>query len=193
MVKRLLLSLAAVLSLALCGCGPTSAEAGQAIVQPSAYIVAVDVSKSAKEIEEELFKTAVDHMEGMPRGTRLLVYRFDSVAQEIYDDQTIVDAEFAGRMLAPEMKNRTSNTSGTNLARLFDRIDRRLPEFAGLVSVSVFTDCGTEEMTREDDARVRELTKKWAQAGNVELVFHGVSSGHREKLRSIVEMPIQIK
>ena len=167
--------------------------AAQQIAEPTVYVVAIDVSESAKDVHESLFNRMVSHMEEMPRGARMIVFRFDSVAQEVYDGDAILDAQLAGEMMEPEMRNRRSNTSGTNLARLFDRIDGRISGLRDYVRIDVFTDCGTEEMTTGDDDRVRDLTSRWGTAGNIDLVFQGVSTGHREKVRSIIQMPVEIR
>lgn len=186
----------ALAALALCvGCqkvdgGEVSMRA-QAISAPPTYVVALDTSTSAKEIHEELYNRAVRHMEEMPRDSRLLVFRFDSAAAEVYDGEAIVDGAEAGMTLKPEL-TWSSKTSGTNLARLFERINDRIGSDTGSVYIDVYTDCGTEEMSRRDDEKVREITSDWNEAGNVSISFHGVKTGFREKLRALVSFPVAI-
>ncbi|MBS1715550.1 MAG: hypothetical protein JST30_14575 [Armatimonadetes bacterium] len=185
------LALASLLS----GCGTSHAETGQksdgAAVRPSTVVIALDTSTSAKAIHEELYNRIVRQMEDMPPKSHLVVFRFDSSPAEIYDGPAINDGAEAGRRLKPELQWR-SKTTGTNLAKLFDRIDKRLLAGSSDIEIHVYTDCGTEEMSEKDDGAVHKITDRWKADGDVHVAFHGVKTGHREALRDLVAFPVEI-
>jgi hypothetical protein len=184
-----------VASLALCvACGRETGDrgmSGQSIASPSVYVVALDTSSSAKEIHEQLYNRALQNMETMPRSARVIVVRFDSAAAEVYDGRAIVDGAEAGKLMKPELQWQ-SKTTGTNLARLFERIEQRIEGTSEMVRIDVYTDCGTEEMSAEDEETARRVTAKWKETGNVTMAFHGVETGFREKLRALVSFPVEI-
>ena len=181
--------------LALCvACGREAGDrgmSGQSVASPSVYVVALDTSTSAKTIHEQLYNRALKNMESMPRSARLVVIRFDSAAAEVYDGRAIVDGGEAGKLLKPELKWQ-SKTTGTNLARLFERVQQRLEGTNEMVKIDVYTDCGTEEMSAVDEETARRLSGRWKEAGNVTVAFHGVETGFREKVRALVSMPVEI-
>lgn len=181
--------------LGIAGCSPSQADTGRPAASSAprrqTVVLALDTSTSAKTIHEELYNRIVRQMEDMPAQTHLVVFRFDSSPAEIYDGPAINDGAEAGRRLKPELQWR-SQTTGTNLAKLFDRIDKRLRPGDEDVRVDVYTDCGTEEMTERDNGAVQKLTERWKSGGGVRVAFHGVKTGHREALRDLVAFPVDI-
>ncbi|QYK56542.1 MAG: VWA domain-containing protein [Fimbriimonadaceae bacterium] len=172
--------LVAAMALAL-GCEPPPLKGTE--------IVAIDTSGSAREFEARTFAKAQALLAGS-NARQVIVYRFDSKPAEIYNSGPFSDEAEAGKFLKRNLTG-DSATKGTNLARLFELIDRDLAAAAKPVRVTVFTDCGVEMMTAEDGKACRELSEKWS--GQVaDLRFVGVRVGHREKLRSLVKCPIEI-
>jgi hypothetical protein len=190
--RLLLLSAASFACLPLCGCGDAEAKTSRSPSSgPPITVVAVDTSASAKEIHSELGERAVQLIEGLADGTRLIVFRFDSATAEVFDGPTLRDDAEAAVMLK-EAFDRQSKTDGTNLARLLDRVDKRIGAEGGAIDVHIFTDCGTELMSKEDEARAGEVTAAWASSGRVTVSFHGVKIGHREKIRDLLKIQVGI-
>jgi hypothetical protein len=150
--------------------------------------IALDTSGSAAAKHEEFFGRAKQLISKLPENDVLYLYRFDSSPAEVYS-QPKPESEDDISALLKECLTHTSNTPGTNLAKLFQRWDRLREKTKGPVQMFVFTDCGTEEMTRQEQDTVRGLVKQWDQDERVVgLHFVGVSGGNREEIQNMVEM-----
>lgn len=175
-------SLAALLALLLLlGCGPRTAEDSR---KPLTYVVAIDTSQSSLEHIGQLFPRAVNFIGDLPRGHRLVIYRFDSAPVEVFDGKSGLGADEAGHLIKSKLGT-VSQTPGTNLGKLLASIDRLVSLDEESVEIHVYTDCGTEKMTANDDKLVSEMIAKWTEAGDVSFHFHGVEDGHRERLRDL--------
>lgn len=157
---------------------------------PGPLLMALDTSGSARESHGKFFPMAREAIESLPGKATLFLYRFDASPAEVYSNFPPGSSEEIGEMLNDSLKHRSS-TDGTNLAKLFVQFDARIAELGRPVSILVFTDCGTEKMTRFEEEQVQRITKRWGERQLVDsLRFVGVQAGHREKLRTIVKLPI---
>lgn len=167
------------------GCATGRAENSAPSSGPATRVVAVDVSGSAKERWAELYPTARLLVEETGKGTRLAVFRFDVSVAEVYDGDGILDAADAGKLLKP-LAEHQANTSGTNLAHVVRRIVQRARDWPEPIEVNIVTDCGTELMSESDRQFVKATAEAWRASGQVEMRFHGLTTGHREEIRAIV-------
>ena len=175
------------IGLSLAGCGMAVSSEPQ---QQGTVVIALDTSASARQYHEQMFNQAVEQSASLPLSVQLIVFRFDSSPAEVHVGKPFADQAEAGRKLKTELEWH-SNTRGTNLAKLFSRVDALLEESPAPVVVEVYTDCGTELMGAKDDETVRRVTESWDAKG-IRVRFHGVASGHREKLRDLIRCPLQI-
>lgn len=144
-------------------------------------ILAIDTSASAKNYHEHMFNRAIGTIAQLPMETRLIIYRFDASPAEVHDGKPMVDEAEAGMKLKDELKWSTA-TKGTDLAGLVRKIDSRLASLPKPVALDIYTDCGSELMTKEDGAYVRQTVANWP---DIDVRFIGVQSGHRERLREM--------
>ncbi|MGI8924461.1 MAG: hypothetical protein ACR2HJ_10560 [Fimbriimonadales bacterium] len=173
----------------LAGCGSLSASSPS--YQTRAF--AFDTSGSAKDKHETFFNRGLHDMMADTRDTRLVVYRFDVLPQEAHEGDSFGNDEEVARLMK-EVFTRTAGRRGTNLFKLFEGIDRRLPQWPQPVSIRVYTDCGTELMTKDEFARLLAMTRRWKANGSPpDLTFVGVETGFRETLRGYIGYPIIIE
>lgn len=170
---------------AISGCGSSGGGSGVSSDLPAGpaktMIMAIDTSGSARSHHETMFNRAIQTIARLPRETRLVMYRFDASPAEVYDGEPMADEAEAGIKLKKELAW-TSKTLGTDLASLVRQIDSRLAQLPKPIALDFYTDCGSELMTKEDDAFVRRTVANWHE---VDVKFIGVESGHRERLRSM--------
>lgn len=178
-----LASLVAFALLMQSGC--TAASASSAQKPGPITVLALDTSESAKAKHEELYNRMVHDMESMRPEGRMVLFRFDSSPAEFYDGKPVLDGAEAGRLVKPEL-NRESRTEGTNLAKLLSQIDKLIGRGSEPLDVRVYTDCGTEKMTKIDDQAVAEQLGTWSAERELKVSFHGVVSGFRERIRELV-------
>ena len=77
--------------------------------------------------------------------------------------------------------------------RLFQEIDRRIPEWTKPVSIRIYTDCGTELMSQDEFRQMLKLTESWKEQGTQpEISFVGVDTGFRETLRNSIAFSVDI-
>lgn len=153
------------------------------------YVIALDTSGSAADARGRFFRRAREIIMRAPADALVELYRFDSDPAEFYSGPPHQTDEEASMELKRGL-DRRSRVDGTNMLKLFQRIDRRLPDYTGRVSIWVFTDCGIEKMTQKDLAEMARLTALWAARGTVEKIrLVGVEPGHREKLRDNIRFP----
>jgi len=189
MRKAIFLSL---VGFATAGCGgPAIVAEGSSTTtrqRPIVTFVAVDTSGSARGHHAQLFTAAKSELVKIPSKEQVYVYRFDHDPAEVFSGSP-PDQERAPHLIRELMKHQTDK-AGTNLAKLFERMQKQITAIGCRAKVVVFTDSGTELMTREEKDVVRQLTRQWASQGDVaELRFVGVAGGQRESLRDMIEMP----
>ena len=163
----------------LSGCSSSEFIAKDRIV-----VLALDTSGSAKEIHSILASKMRNTMEDCPPAARMLLFRFDSEPADFYDGVALTDGAEAGKKIKEEL-NRRSMESGTNLSKLFVAVKNILKGSDCLADIHIFTDCGIEEMTPKEVDTAREISSEWSALG-YRVHFHGVRSGFRERIRSMV-------
>ena len=169
-----------------CGTAEATSEAGT-------RVYAFDTSGSAKDVHEQFFNRGLHDMTGGDGRAKFVVYRFDIAPQEAYQGGSFGNDEEAAKLLKDTF-DRSAGAKGTNLLKLFESIDRRLPEWTKPIGIRVYTDCGTELMTKAEFVQLKELTQKWVDQGiNPRLSFVGVDTGHRETLRNHIAFPVEIE
>ena len=169
-----------------CGTAEATSEAGT-------RVYAFDTSGSAQDVHEQFFNKGLHDMTGGDGRAKFVVFRFDSAAQEAYQGGAFANDEEAAKLLKATF-DRSAGTKGTNLLRMFESIDHRLVEWNKPIKIRVYTDCGTELMSRAELLKLKELTKTWLDSGiNPEITFIGVDTGHRETLRNNIAIPINIE
>jgi hypothetical protein len=130
---------------------------------------------------------------GSPRGSRVVVYRFDIVPQEAYQGGFFPNDEEAARLLKSTF-DRSAGAKGTNILKLLQEIDRRTEEWSKPISITIYTDCGTELMSPDEFKQLDDLTKAWAETGSKpSLKLVGVDTGFRETLRNAFAFPVEIE
>ena len=170
------------------GCGTAEATS-----ESGTRVYAFDTSGSAKDVHEQFFNRGLHDMTGGDGRAKFVVYRFDIAPQEAYQGGSFGNDEEAAKLLKDTF-DRSAGAKGTNLLKLFESIDRRLPEWNKPIGIRVYTDCGTELMTKAEFVQLKELTQKWVDQGiNPRLSFVGVDTGHRETLRNHIAFPVEIE
>jgi hypothetical protein len=169
-----------------CGTAAANSEAGT-------RVYAYDTSGSAKDVHEQFFNRGLQDMMSGDGRARLVVYRFDVLPQEAYQGDAFGNDEEAAVLLKGTF-DRSAGAKGTNLLKLFQEIDRRVPEWSKPVSIRIYTDCGTELMSPGEFKEMRALTEKWKKAGTLpDISFVGVDTGYRETLRDHIAFPVTIE
>ena len=169
------------------GCG-TSVAGTNAGTRVFAY----DTSGSAKDAHEQYFNRGLQDMMSGDAKAKYVVYRFDIKPQEAYQGSSFGNDEEAAVLLKSTF-DRSAGAKGTNLLRLFQEIDRRLPEWTKPISIRIYTDCGTELMTKDEFNQMLKLTEGWKEQGTQpEISFVGVDTGFRETLRNSIAFPVEI-
>ncbi|MBV6459029.1 MAG: hypothetical protein HONBIEJF_02168 [Fimbriimonadaceae bacterium] len=177
--------------LACLGCGePGIVADGKSADKPLVTFIAVDTSASARNYHSSLFSAAKSELGKVPSKEQVYVFRFDHDPAEVFSGPP-PDQEKAPHVIRELMKHQTAK-EGTNLARLLVRVDRAMTANSCRGRLVIFTDSGTELMTREEKDQVRSITRGWGEQGSVvEMRFVGVSGGQREALRDMIELPIE--
>jgi len=158
--------------------------------KPVTTFIAVDTSASARNHHSSLFNAAKTELAKVPSKEQVYVFRFDHDPAEVFAGPP-PDQEKAPHVIRELMKHQ-SPKQGTNLARLLSRVDKAMAANASRGRLVIFTDSGTELMTREEKDQVRAITRTWGEQGSVvEMRFVGVSGGQREALRDMIELPIE--
>src|SRR5688572_3953728 len=152
-----------------CGKAEATSEAGT-------RVYAFDTSGSAKDVHEQFFNRGLHDMTGGNGRAKFVVYRFDITPQEAYQGTSFANDEAAAKLLKSTF-DRSAGAKGTNLLKLFESIDSRLPELNKPISIRVYTDCGTELMSKDEFQQLRNLTQKWMDEGvNPTVTFVGVDT-----------------
>jgi len=187
-VKPLSFIALAALGLLATGCGTSVAG-----MEAGTQVFAFDTSGSAKDAHEQYFNRGLHDVMSSPRGSRVVVYRFDIVPQEAYQGAAFPNDEEAARLLKSTF-DRSAGAKGTNIFKLLQEIDRRTEEWSKPVMITIYTDCGTELMAPDEFEQLHELTKGWAEKGlKPSLRLVGVDTGHRETLRNAIAFPVDIE
>ena len=169
-----------------CGKAEATSEAGT-------RVYAFDTSGSAKDVHEQFFNRGMHDMTSGDGRAKFVVYRFDITPQEAYQGGSFDNDEEVAKMLKDTF-DRSAGAKGTNLLKLFESIDQRLPEWNKPISIRVYTDCGTELMSKAEFKQLNALTQKWLDDGvNPTVAFVGVDTGHREILRNHIAFPVVIE
>lgn len=169
MIRKLL----PFLALALVGCNSA----------PTVNVVAIDASGSAQEFRDPFVRVTRDLNESTPGDGAIELYRFDTAVHELYVGGMMGDREFRDKMnVALEDRGR----KGTDLLPLVQRIDERVPRYAGKpVHVTVCTDCGVEMMGKAQHEKVQEIVSRWAKEyPTLQVSFVGVRALHHDVLRT---------
>jgi hypothetical protein len=150
--------------------------------------MAMDTSGSAAASHKAMFSHATSEIQSLPEQKDLYIFRFDSSPAEVFSEPPPARTEEITDVLNRLLKHR-SGTEGTNIASLFVRMDKRIAQLDEPVRIIVYTDCGTERMTKRDEEQCQRITKRWDDEGRVEsLTLIGVEGGYREKLIDIIQM-----
>jgi hypothetical protein len=169
-----------------CGTAEATSEAGT-------RIYAFDTSGSAKDAHEQFFNRGLRDMTGGNGRAKFVVYRFDVSPQEAYQGGSFSNDEEVANLLKDTF-DRSAGAKGTNLLKLFQSIDRRLPQWNKPIHIRVYTDCGTELMSAAEFKQLNQLTQKWVDDGiNPNISFVGVDTGYRETLRNHIAFPVVIE
>jgi hypothetical protein len=163
------------------GCAAGPRESGT-------MFVAIDTSDSAAGQKGAFYNATLDGLMALPMNSSTVVYRFDAKPAEIHSGPPPESTEEAAKLLKRAVQYRT-DTPGTNLAKLVQLIDGRLPEAPAPIDLRLFTDCGIELMTEAEKEKVKRTTIKWSHDSRVRSVtFYGVRDGYREELRRMVRL-----
>lgn len=180
-MKRLLFS-SLIVAVVLAGCAPEQGTGSDTVV------IALDTSDSAVGQHRGFFAAATDDLMSFPAHATLIVYRFDAAPAEAHTGDMPESMEEAAALVKRVVSHRT-NTKGTNLRKLLDQIDQRLPELEPSTTIRIYTDCGTELMTDADRKQVESITARWdGDTRLAKLEFIGVRDGHREELREMIKL-----
>jgi hypothetical protein len=172
----------------MAGCGTSVAG-----MEAGTQVFAFDTSGSAKDAHEQYFNRGLHDVMASPRGSRAVVYRFDIVPQEAYQGGVFPNDEEAARLLKSTF-DRSAGAKGTNILKLLQEIDRRAEEWSKPISITIYTDCGTELMSPDEFKQLHGLTKAWADKGSKpSLKLVGVDTGFRETLRNAFAFPVDIE
>lgn len=169
--------------------GDVAPTAGQAAAAKEVRIYAVDTSMSAVPKHGEFFKQIQDEWSAVPLDEKIYLYRFDSACAEVRSEPVPPTKEGMREILEKTLHHR-SQTEGTNLAKLVVQINKKLAGVELPGRILIFTDCGTENMTPEQEEQVRRITTEWNERHEIsEVVVVGVDGGYREKLRDLIRLP----
>lgn len=105
-------------------------------------IMAIDTSGSAAKDHGAIFAKCSDMIQAMPEGKSLFLYRFDSSPAEVYSQEPPTGSDDIAEILNKVLEHKSA-TKGTDLAKLFVLVDKRIQDLNVPVQVAVFTDCGT--------------------------------------------------
>lgn len=155
---------------------------------PAIYF-ALDVSESSKDFYERFAGELSDRLLRTPRGSTTAVFRFDSAPAEIHSGAPPETLEEAAHIIK-KTEAHSTETDGTNLAKLFDEIDKTQKRVGKRFSLVIFTDCGIEKMTGAEKVRARELVNGWEADGSlISIQLVGIRDGWREPIREILQLP----
>lgn len=172
-------ALASLLAITLFGCGEPEGN------RVDLY-VGLDTSGSAEGEKARFYKQTLDankRVLAAPSGSTIEIYRFDDAVHEIHVGAPIDQPSQLAQKLR-EALNPTQATKGTNLLKLMETVDARLPSATGDVRLLVLTDCGTELMTPKEFGVMETMAKRWATGGQVkEVRISGLRPLHRDVLR----------
>lgn len=152
-------------------------------------IAAIDTSESSRE-QIGFYQTAVRET-GMNADleSQFIVFRFDSSPAEIHSGQPPQSMEKATEIVNKVLEHQ-SRTPGTNLAKLFAAIDKRVKGLPQPIRVTVYTDCGIENMSAEDKGKVTAIVQRWHDDSLVEsLTFSGLRDDYKLQIREIIAQP----
>lgn len=180
LVKKSRIVAAALILLLLSACNPPAEFKGT-------HVAAIDTSESSRD-QIGYYQAAVRDT-GMSASleSNFIIYRFDSSPAEIHSGKPPQTLEEATHIVN-KVVGRQSDTDGTNLAKLFSVIDKRLPSLPQPVRLVVYTDCGIENMTPEEKAQVTQTVAKWKDENLLEsLTFAGLRDEFKLQIREIID------
>ncbi len=173
---------AALLAIVLQGC--SSARANERTAGTT--VIGLDVSGSALSRKSNLMRLARMEILSTKSGT-LEIHRFDRRVQELYSGDPIQDPEQLTRSLRTWFSEAAGGL-GTSLPAFLQRVEERRSGLQRPLRIVVLSDCGMELTTPQEIRSARELTKRWADQGDVtESVVWGLAEGQREAIRDTVD------
>ncbi|MCB0825682.1 MAG: hypothetical protein KDC26_05795 [Armatimonadetes bacterium] len=176
------LILSLVLGCSLIGCTQPP------LADDTAHFFALDTSESAKEIHADLGSDMRYELMQVPANGQVVVFRFDSSPAEVHAGSPPSSEEETVHLIKRMMEH-SSNTNGTNLARLLKVMDESQKRIGKPFAISIYSDCGIENMTQEEIASAQEIVKRWESDSKFQgMTLYGIRDGWREKFRQIIPL-----